>query len=297
MESKKYNLVSKKIAKWVKGKSHYDFESSFVPARNILEEYLQNDWNLEGASAINKIVKIHSAIGYYGYWNYCNFLELYSEKSNINEIWKWWIEGAKCRILQYSLGYAFPQNIAPIDDGKIALSICDSIIFDDDLGKNIIEGYFVSKNKKRPLRNPQSVIQYSYNIYNKYCGINHFDFSKISPKKMLDTYWNLFTNIESSNNLFKISFEHACDFHLERSKNSMLYEFSWEEDMLIPSELLATLYIRQKMGLSYDNIHHPLINPFFSFFKKDSEKISINPFIEDVKQKIKKEFLDNIILI
>lgn len=108
---------------------------------------------------------------------------------------------------------------------------------------------------------------------------------------MLTLYSDLFYNIESPNDLFAKYFEKACEFHLERSKNSMLYEFSWEEDMIIPSELLATLLIRKKLGLTNENVCHPIIMPFLSFLKLEKNSILIDSFEYNLIQKIKKDFL------
>ncbi len=287
-ESKKYESISKRIKKWVKNKPSSDYDNTFIPAKNTLEEYLKEDWNSNNLNLINRIVKIHSAIGAYGYWYYCCFLENLFISENVEKIWEYWRKGAEFRILQYSLGYKFPQNISPIDDGKIALSICDSIIFNNDLGRYIIDGYICSKKEIQPQRNPHSVIQYACSIYNRYYNNNK---NNISTEKMLTLYSDLFYNIESPNDLFAKYFEKACEFHLERSKNSMLYEFSWEEDMIIPSELLATLLIRKKLGLTNENVCHPIIMPFLSFLKLEKNSILIDSFEYNLIQKIKKDFL------
>ncbi len=57
------------------------------------------------------------------------------------------------------------------------------------------------------------------------------------------------------------SVNQACEFYLSRTK--MYQEFDREDKMLLPSEILAPLVLRKRMGLEVENIEHPLIKDLY----------------------------------
>jgi hypothetical protein len=171
----------------------------------------------------------------------------------------------------------------------LACSICDAILLSDKLMHNLIKGYsenFI--NGKPPQINPASVIQYANALY--YCQSNEtIDLHKIFGQPLVKQYANLLENITSQINSFEVALNEACEFHLERSKDNMCYEFNTEENMLIPSELFASLKLRKNKGLELPVLKHPLIIDYDKLF--DNVNVQNSEMYKKVREKIIKEYL------
>lgn len=258
MNSKKLMSLSKKLKKWAAGKPEQDYEIFFLPAKESLESYV-ND--IESKPNLSQALDIHASLGAYAAWNFDKFLDLHLNKDKEDEKWFFLTEAMNFRILEFSLGYANPANTAPFNDAHIGLSICDSIVLDNGLGRRLIDGY--SNHDNRPNLNPQSIIQFSYLLFSAYKK-TQISTTQLFKAPLIKLYSALLQNIEADFVNFNSRFEEACEYHIERSNNSIEYEFSFESDMLVPSELLAVLKFRKHLG--YDiAIEHALVTPFLDF--------------------------------
>ncbi len=284
--SKKFKAISSKVKKWAAGKADADYEFFYRPAKERLARFA-DDGQLEGASEIMKFVTLHSDIGVCSWWNFHKFLDLHLNKGDSENKWKLLLEAMQLRVLENALGYTKPQNTAPANDGRIAMAICDAIILQDPLGANIINGYR-QQEERRPMLNPQSAIQYAFALY---CHQQKetIDYSKLFKKPLVSAYADLLENIDAGDAQFTQALESACEFHLERSKSSLDYEFSREEDMIIPSELLATIMVRKATGGQISEVPHPLIKPFLEFLKLQRD-LGTSDWYKRVRERIEKEF-------
>ncbi|MDR0266558.1 hypothetical protein [Paenibacillus sp.] len=79
------------------------------------------------------------------------------------------------------------------------------------------------------------------------------------------------------------SVNQACEFHLSRTK--MYQEFDTEDKMLLPSEILAPLLLRKRMGLDVGNIEHPLIKDLFPVIE-DLIEVDTDPVFLKVVESI-----------
>jgi hypothetical protein len=285
MESKKFKTIQTKIKKWASGKPENDYEVIYMPEKENLENYLSG--NLTETDPIKRLVSIHYSLEIYGRWHYDKFLDLFLNQSDGNA-WGHWFEAASSRMLTYSLGYTKPKNTAPTNDSEIACAICDGIFLKwQPYASRITDGFAAHV---KSMINPQSVIQYSFELYNNYIEKNKYDVAGIFKKPLVSVYVDLLQNIEANESSFMDSLNKAAEFHLDRSKNSMDYEFSMESDMIIPSELLATLQVRKSLGHSIAAIEHPLVKQYVALFELNAED-HLSDLYKSVRKQIEKEYL------
>jgi hypothetical protein len=131
---------------------------------------------------------------------------------------------------------------------------------------------------------------YAFDVYYKYIEKKKFDAAGLFKTPLVSAYVDLLQNIEADDSSFLDSLNKACEFHLDRSKNSMDYEFSIESDMIIPSELLAALQVRKSLGHSIDGIEHPLVKQFLPLFELKAED-HLSDLYKSVRKQIEKEYL------
>jgi len=285
MESKKFKTIQTKIKKWAAGKPENDYEVFYLPEKENLENYLAG--KLTETDPVKRLVSIHYSIEIYGRWHFDKFLDLFLNKQDANA-WAHWFEAAASRILTYSLGYTKPKNTAPTNDSEIACGISDAVFLKwQPYAKRITNG--VAEHLQSPI-NPQSVIQYTFELYFNYVEKKKFDTGALFKEPLVSAYVNLLQNIEAAEASFTDALNKACEFHLDRSKNSMDYEFSVESDMMIPSELLATVQVRKSLGHSIVGIEHPLVKQYLPLFELNAED-HLSDLIKSVRKQIEKEYL------
>jgi hypothetical protein len=285
MESKKFKTIQTKIKKWASGKADNDYEVFYVPDKETLENYLAG--KITETDPVKRLVKIHLSLEAYGRWHYDKFLDLLLNQKDENA-WAHWFEAAASRILTYSLGYTKPQNTAPTNDGEIACAISDAIFLKwEPYAKRITDGL---AGYPKSIVNPQSVIQYVFGLYFKYIEKKKFDTAGLFKKPLVSAYADLLQNIEADEASFNDALNKAAEFHLDRSKNSLDFEFSIESDMIIPSELLATLQVRKSLGLSFAGVEHPLVKQYLPLFELNAED-HLSDLFKAVRKQIEKEYL------
>lgn len=285
MESKKFKTIRNKVKKWASGKPENDYEVFYIPEKNNLENYLAG--KLPETDPIKRLVSIYMSLVTYSNWHYDKFLDLFLNQSDGNA-WAHWYEAAASRILAYSVGYTKPQNTSPTNDSEIACATCDALTLKwPTYAKRITKGF---AGNPKSIINPQSVIQYALELYFKYNENKTFEASTIFKKPLVSVYVDLLQNITADEVPFLDAMNKACEFHLDRSKSSLDYEFSVESDMIIPSELLATLHIRKNLGHSISNIDHPLLKPCLPIFELDVED-HLSDLFKSVRKKIEEEYL------
>ena len=287
MDQKKYKSVVDKIRKWAAGKADRDLEVFLLPAKKRLEEYLED--RMEVTNEIMKIVYINNDLNVNSWWNYHKYLDLQFNGSNEEDAFPYLLEAMEFRILRNVFGYTKPQNIGSVNEGQLACCICDAIFLSDPLLDKLIIGYQENMGKKPPQLNPQSVIQYAHALY-FHLQNKAWDPGKFYKKPLIKQYSDLLKNINADVEIFTEVLNVACDFHLERSKNSPSFEFNLEEDMVIPSELLATLKLRKDSGVQLPATLHPLLLPYRELIF-NTFKVNTSLFYKTVRKKIEHEFL------
>jgi hypothetical protein len=285
MESKKFKTIQTKVKKWASGKADDDYEVFYLPQKENLENYLAG--KLTESDPIKRLVSINLSLSAYSSWHYDKFLDLFLNQKD-EKAWTYWFEAAASRILTYSLGYTKPQNTAPTNDSEIACAISDAIFLKWlPYAKHITHGF---AGYAKSIVNPQSVIQYTFELYHNYIGKEKFDTAGLFKKPLVSAYVDLLQNIEAEEPSFIDSLNKAAEFHLERSKSSLDYEFSVESDMIVPSELLATLQVRKDLGHTIAGVEHPLVKQFLPLFDLKAED-HLSDLFKSVRKQIEKEYL------
>jgi hypothetical protein len=70
----------------------------------------------------------------------------------------------------------------------------------------------------------------------------------------------------------------------------MIFEFSYEENMIIPSELFATLKLRENKLLELPKLEHPLIMNYKNLFP--AEDVACSELYLKVIEKVKTDYLN-----
>jgi hypothetical protein len=284
MESKKFRTIQTKLKKWVAGKPENDYEVIYMPEKENLENYLSG--KLTETDPIKRLVSIHYSVEIYGRWHYDKFLDLFLNQNDSNA-WAHWFEAAASRMLTYSLGYTKPKNTAPTNDSEIACALSDAIFLKwHPYAKRIVNGF---EDHTKSMINPQSVIQYAFELYYNYIEKKKLDAAGLFKVPLVSAYVDLLQNIEADGSSFIDSLNKAAEFHLDRCKNSMDYEFSVESDMIVPSELLATLQVRKELGHSIDGIEHPLVKQYLPLFELKAED-HLSDLFKSVRKQIEKDY-------
>jgi hypothetical protein len=240
-----------------------------------------------------RIVRLNDALDVSSWWNYHKFLDFYlnhKKDETLATKGNYLIEAIKYSILKYALSYTKPQNIGPINEGKLACAICDAILLSDKLIGNLIKGYSANFITGKPKQiNPNSVIQYANALYYSQENVTT-NLQEIFRQPLVKEYANLLDNITSHQvNSFELALNEACEFHLVRSKDNMLYEFNTEDNILIPSELFATLKLRNDKGLELPVLKHPLIIDYDNLFA--NVNVQTSEMYRKVREKIIREYL------
>jgi len=284
----KFKSLSAKIGKWALGKADKDYEDFFLPAMKRLQNYLED--KIEAPNDLMKIIYVHNDLNILAWWNYHKFLDLRLNNSWKEENWRFFFDAMQYRILKHSLGYSKPQNIGPVNEGQLACCICDAIFLSDPLVSNLIKGYSENHGRKPPQVNPKSIIQYAFYLYN---FLNNYtiNLDPIFKSSLEPEFENLYNCMFLDVNHFEQAIFNASEFHLNRSKGNAIYEFNIEEDMMIPSELLATLKIRNSLGLEMPLDYHPLLQPFAEVVL-DYSKFNSSEFIDKIKNKIQSDYFN-----
>jgi hypothetical protein len=131
-------------------------------------------------------------------------------------------------------------------------------------------------------------------ILGLFCQWQHIDFLLEEYKNFMpiDEYRGVLEVWDSQDlKLVQSKLFDACDLHISRSKwgtNKEFFEFSQDEFMIYPVEILAVLRLREFLGLENPILNHKLMNsPLGKLIKL--KNLQPDPLITEVISKLKKE--------
>ena len=95
-----------------------------------------------------------------------------------------------------------------------------------------------------------------------------------------DAYKQVMETIFSEDvEVFRETILSMCDYHLANTKDSHLVEFNTLLWQYFPIEILVLLKERQKRGLPFDGLSHPLLDDFLPYFMNDFQISEQNKMI------------------
>ncbi|WP_456959409.1 hypothetical protein [Lysinibacillus sp. TE18511] len=257
MENNLYKKIQSKVKRWSKGFVEKERSFMYEESYTIIEKFLKSP------KEKNDFISLGIACNTLSTWYCADFLERYFNNKgeysySLKQSMLW---GTIDHLLYASEKMG---DIKPIWFVDVCLSACNLLILQEvDKAHKLLQ-YTSPEKIDFTVEPPESVCQFvnkMFSIFYKDKEIPH-EF----PKPLNDIYSNLLNDLtDETKKDINASVNQACEFHLSRTK--MYQEFDREDKMLLPSEILAPLLLRKRMGLDVENIEHPLIKDLFPVIK------------------------------
>ncbi|MFJ7839551.1 hypothetical protein ACIQXG_08740 [Lysinibacillus sphaericus] len=171
-------------------------------------------------------------------------------------------------------------DIQPIWFVDVCLSACNLLILQETEKAYKLLQYSSLEKIDFNVEPPESVCQFVNKMFSTFYNDKEIPYE--CPTSLNDIYSNLLHGLtDETKEDINDAVNQACEFHLSRTK--MYQEFDREDKMLLPSEILAPLVLRKRMGLEVENIEHPLIKDLYPVMD-ELIKVDTDPvFLEVIK--------------
>ncbi|KKO54135.1 hypothetical protein [Paenibacillus sp. DMB20] len=253
MESNLHKKIQNKVKRWSKGFAYKERPYMYEESYTVIEKFLKSP------KEKNDFISLGIACNTLSTWYCADFLERYlNKKGEYSYSLKQSMLWGTIDHLLYASGKM--GDIKPIWYVDVCLSACNLLILQEvDKAHQLLE-YASPEHIDFNVEPAESVCQFvnrMFSVFYKDKEISH-EF----PKPLNDIFTNLINDLmDETKKDIHASVNQACEFHLSRTK--MYQEFDREDKMLLPSEILAPLLLRKRMGLEVETMEHPLIKDLF----------------------------------
>lgn len=273
LESNLYKNIQSKVKKWSKGFAEKEQPYMYDESYKILKEFLKSP------KEKNDFITLGIACNALSTWYGADFLERYLNKQggysfSLKQSMLW----GTIDPLLYAAGKQ--GDIQPIWFVDVCLSACNLLILQETEKAHRLLQYSSPEKIDFNVEPPESVCQFVNKMFSTFYNDKEIPYEYPTP--LNDIYSNFLNDLtDETKEDINDSVNQACEFHLSRTK--MYQEFDREDKMLFPSEILAPLVLRKRMGLEVENIEHPLIKDLYPVMDELIEVDTDPVFLEVIK--------------
>lgn len=253
LESNLHKKIQNKVKRWSKGFADKERPYMYEESYTIIEKFLKS------SKEKNDFISLGIACNTLSTWYCADFLERYlNNKGDYSYSLKQSMLWGTIDPLLYAAGKQ--GDIKPIWFVDVCLSACNLLILQEvDKARKLLE-YTSPENIDFNVEPPESACQFVNKMFSIFYKDKEISFE--FPKPLNDIYSNLLNDLaDETKKDINVSVNQACEFHLSQTK--MYQEFDTEVKMLLPSEIVAPLLLRKRMGMDVESIEHPLIKDLF----------------------------------
>ena len=273
LQSNLYKKIQSKVKKWSKGVAEKERSYMYEESYRIIEMFLAGSKDKKDYITLGTTCNVLST------WYCADFLERYMNNKNdycysLKQSMLW----GTIDSLLYAAGKQ--GDIQPIWFVDVCLSACNLLILQETEKAHRLLQYSSPEKIDFNVEPPESVCQFVNKMFSTFYNDKEIPYEY--PTQLNDIYSNLLNDLtDETKEDINDSVNQACEFHLSRTK--MYQEFDREDKMLLPSEILAPLVLRKRMGLEVENIEHPFIKDLYPVMD-ELIKVDTDPvFLEVIK--------------
>ncbi len=254
-----HHEVAGRVRRWVAGKPEAETDIVRAPARALLVQVAMGDLQPGGAHDLPARIAVHGALEQCASWHFDSALSQVLVRHG--DPWPDLAEAMALRVLAHALAYTRPEALAPHDDAVIGLALCEDLVLGLGHGERILDGY--RAHDARPQQHPDGVVQVAHELHAAATRRVEPD-EALFAEPLAPAYAALVRSLRGSTTDFAAALDDACELHLERSSGIAGRWFAAQTDALVPSELLAAISVRGRLGLKVPSVVHPLLAPYLA---------------------------------